>query len=108
LICTNIFFTWGPYASFHGMALTVTLKVSWSHLRIFLNSKFYHFMFKCWILLKPVLGGMEVSCTFHYRPWTDLIKPTTFSILSFWTFLGILYFSLFYKVFNYSILILRF
>jgi hypothetical protein len=28
LICTNIFFTWGPYASFHGMALTVTLKVS--------------------------------------------------------------------------------
>jgi hypothetical protein len=29
----------------------------WTHLQMFLNSKFYHFMFKYWILLKPVLKG---------------------------------------------------
>jgi hypothetical protein len=33
----------------------------WTHLRMFLNFKFYYFRFKCWILLKPVLGGVDGS-----------------------------------------------
>jgi hypothetical protein len=48
----------------------------WTHLRMFINSKFYHFMFKCWILLKPVLRGVDGICTLQYRPWTGSIKPS--------------------------------
>ena len=33
-------------------------------------------MFNCWILLKPVLGAWAIACTYHYRPWTGLIKPS--------------------------------
>jgi hypothetical protein len=31
---------------------------------------------KCWILLKPVLGAWTVVCTWQYRPWTGLVKPS--------------------------------
>ena len=34
-----------------------------------LNSKFAIILFKCWILLKPVLG-VENTLHFHYRKWT--------------------------------------
>jgi hypothetical protein len=44
--------------------------------RMFLNAKCYHFMFKCWILLKAVLGAWTVVCTLQYRTWTGLIKPS--------------------------------
>jgi hypothetical protein len=42
------FFNLGPYAAFHGMAVTCHIEGSmmtavWTHLRIFLNSKFHHF-----------------------------------------------------------------
>jgi hypothetical protein len=41
----------------------------WTNLWKFLNSKFYHFMFKCWIMPKPMLGGVDSRvCTWKYRP----------------------------------------
>jgi hypothetical protein len=43
---------------------------------MFRNSNFYHFMFKCWILLKPVpVRAWTVVCTWQYRSWTGPIKP---------------------------------
>jgi hypothetical protein len=36
----------------------------WTHLRMFLNSKFTIFVFKCWILLKPVLGCVDGNLHF--------------------------------------------
>jgi hypothetical protein len=61
----------------------------WTHLRMFLNSKFYHFMFKCWILLKPVLGGVDGTLHFPVPSMNRLnqTEPATFSILSCWAFL---------------------
>jgi hypothetical protein len=46
----HAFFTWGPYAAFHGMALTCHIEgfmitAIWTHLQMFQNSKFYQFMF---------------------------------------------------------------
>jgi hypothetical protein len=46
------------------------------HLQMFQNSKFWHFMFKCLFLLRPVLGVWTVICTWQYRPWTGSIKPS--------------------------------
>ena len=31
--------------------------------------------FKCWILLKPVLGGVDGSLLFPLPPWSGSIKP---------------------------------
>jgi hypothetical protein len=46
------------------------------HLAYKCDLKFYYFTFKCWILLKPVLGAWTVACTFQYCPWTGSIKPS--------------------------------
>jgi hypothetical protein len=68
----HAFFNLGPYAAFQGMTLTCHIDGSMitaisTHLRVFLN--FTIFMFKCWILLKPVLGGrgrsLALSSTIH-------------------------------------------
>ena len=40
-----------------------------------LKSKFTTTRFKCSILLKPVLEGVDVSLHLHYRSWTGSIKP---------------------------------
>jgi hypothetical protein len=86
-------FTWGPYAAFHGMAQRCHIEGSmitavWTHLRMFLNSKFRHFCVKCWILLKPVLGRVDGSLHFPVPPMNRLnqTEPATFSILLRWTF----------------------
>jgi hypothetical protein len=99
--------TWGPYAAFHGMAIASHIESSmitavWTHLRIFLNSKFYHFVFKCWILLKSVLGAWAESCTWKYRPWTGSWNRAcnifNLVVLDFlWGFL----FCLFYSIYMY-------
>jgi hypothetical protein len=65
----------GPFAAFHGMARKCHIEGSmitavWTHLRMFLNSKFDHFMFKCWILLKPVLRGVDDSYENRYATRT--------------------------------------
>jgi hypothetical protein len=90
---------WGMlHAAFHGMALMCHIEGSMIHLRMFLNSKFYHFMFKCWILLKPVLVGVDGSLHFTVssmnRP--NQTEPATFSILPCWAFFGDSYFLYFW------------
>jgi hypothetical protein len=59
-----------------------------THLRIFLNSKFYYFMFKCWILFKPVLGGVDGNLHFPVPSMNRLnqTEPATFSIMLCWIF----------------------
>jgi hypothetical protein len=74
-------FTWGPYAAFHGMALTCHIEGSmitaiWTHLRMFQNSKFYQFMLNVEFCLSRCLGAWTVVCTVQYRPWTGSIKPS--------------------------------
>jgi hypothetical protein len=89
----TLFITWGPYAAFHGMARKCHIEGSmitavWTHLRMFLNSKFYYFMFKCCILLKPVLGGVDGNLHFPVPSMNRLnqTEPATFSILPCWDF----------------------
>jgi hypothetical protein len=101
----------------------------WTHLRIFLFHNFTIAIIKCWILLMPVLGAWTVTCTFHYRPWTGLIKPSQqhfhFVVLCvLWRFFISFYFKLynlisyfclksscniyhFYFVFNYNLIRLQ-
>jgi hypothetical protein len=68
LIHTPLFMEW------HGSVTLIT--AIWTHLQMFLNSKFYHFMFKCWILLSRCQGAWTVICTWKYRPLTgSSIKP---------------------------------
>jgi hypothetical protein len=62
----------------------------WTHLRVFLHSKlFISFVFKCWILLKPVLlGGVDRNLHFPV-PSMNRVNQTelaTFSIMSCWAF----------------------
>jgi hypothetical protein len=85
--------TWGPYPAFHGMARKCHVEGSmitavWTHLRMFQNSKFHHFMFKCWILLKPMLGGVEGSLHFTVPSMNRLNQneTATFSNVLCWTF----------------------
>jgi hypothetical protein len=87
------YFTWGPYAAFHGMSLPCHIEGSmitavWTHLHMFLNSKFHHFRVKCWILLKPVLEGVDGNFHFPVPSMNRLnqTEPATFSILLCWTF----------------------
>jgi hypothetical protein len=73
-------FTRGPYAAFHGMALTcliegIMITAVWTYLRMFLNSNIIITLFICWILLRPVLRAWTVTFTFQYRPWAGSIKP---------------------------------
>jgi hypothetical protein len=53
-----------------------------------LNTKFHHFRVKCWILLKPVLGGLDGNLHFPVPSMKRLnqTEPATFSILLCWTF----------------------
>jgi hypothetical protein len=46
------------------------------------------FVFKCWILLKPVLGGVDGNLHFPVPSMNRLnqTEPATFSILSCWAF----------------------
>jgi hypothetical protein len=55
---------------------------------MFLNSKFYYFMFKCWFQLKPVLGGVDGNLHFPVPSMNRLnqTEPATFSILPCWAF----------------------
>jgi hypothetical protein len=89
----TLYITWGPYAAFHGMARKCRIEGSkktavWIHLRMFINSKFYYFTFKCWILLKPVPGGVDGNLHFSVPSMNRLnhTKPATFSILPCWAF----------------------
>jgi hypothetical protein len=89
----TLFITWGPYVAFHGMARKCHIEGSmitavWTHLWMFLNSKFYYFTFKCWILLKPVLGGVDGNLHFPVPSMNRLnqTEPATFSILPCWAF----------------------
>jgi hypothetical protein len=60
----------------------------WTHLWMFLNSKFHHFRVKWWILLKPVLGVVDGNLHFPlpFMNRLNQTEPATFSILSCWTF----------------------
>jgi hypothetical protein len=60
----------------------------WTHLRMFLNSKFHHFRVKCWIMLKPVLGDADGNLHFPVPSINRLnqTEPATFSIVLYWTF----------------------
>jgi hypothetical protein len=99
--------SWDLYAAFHGMIQLCHIEGSmitavWTHLRMFLNSKLYHFMFECWILLKLVLGSWTVVCTWQFRPLTGSIKPTM-QHFKFWCvglYLGILIFFILSSVFH--------
>jgi hypothetical protein len=77
-------FSWnGTKCRFEGYMVTVV----WSHLRMFLNSKFHHYtMIKCWILFKPVLEGVEGNLHFPLPSMNRLnqTERATFSILSCW------------------------
>jgi hypothetical protein len=55
---------------------------------MFLNSKVHHFRVKCWILLKPVLGGVDGNLHFAVPSMNRLnqTEPATFSIVLCWTF----------------------
>jgi hypothetical protein len=46
------------------------------------------FVFKCWILLKPVLGGVDGNLHFPVPSMNRLnqTEPATFSLLSCWAF----------------------
>jgi hypothetical protein len=67
---------WDPYAAFemtrqcHIEGSMVT--AAWTHLWMLLNSMFRHFIVKCWILLKPVLEGVDGTFHFHNCPRTRL------------------------------------
>jgi hypothetical protein len=69
----------------HGFSM---ITAEWTHLRMFLNSKFYYFMLKCWILLKLVLGGVDGNLHFPVPSMNMLnqTEPATLSILPFWAF----------------------
>jgi hypothetical protein len=95
------FFTWGPYAAFHWMALLCHIEGSmittvWTHLRMFLNSKFHYFRVKCWILLELVLEGVDGYLLFPVPSMNRIIQtePATFSICRFGRSSGILYLSI--------------
>jgi hypothetical protein len=53
-------------------------------------------MFKCWIVLKSVLGSWTVTCTFQCCPWTGSIKTSHqhFQFYRVWLSLEILHFSI--------------
>jgi hypothetical protein len=73
-------FSWNgttvPHWMFHG-----------THPRIFQNTQFHHFRLKCWVLLKPVLGGVNGNLNFPVPSMNRLNQtPVTFSILSCWDF----------------------
>jgi hypothetical protein len=46
---------------------------------------FFHFTLKCWILLKPVLGG-HGRWLANTITWLNQTEPVTFSILPWWAF----------------------
>jgi hypothetical protein len=84
-----LFFRLGTISRFSWNGTTVSHWSSvWTHLRMFLNSKFHHFRVKCWILLKPVLRGMDGKLYFPIPSMNRLnqTEPATFSILLCWTF----------------------
>jgi hypothetical protein len=63
----------------------------------------HHFRVKCWILLKPVLGGVDGNLQFPVSSMNRLnqTEPATFSILLCWTFFRDSVFSL-YFIMHYS------
>jgi hypothetical protein len=65
----------------------IMITAIWTHLQMFLNSTI--FVFKCWILLKPVLGDVDGNLHLPVPSMNRLnqIDPGTFSILLFWTFI---------------------
>jgi hypothetical protein len=70
------YFTWGPYAAFQNFTI---------------------FVFKCWILLKPVQRGVGSNLHFPVPSINRLnqTEPATFSILPCWTFFRESVFSIF-------------
>jgi hypothetical protein len=89
LVLTHFNF-WGPYAAFHGMAITWHIKGSmmsavWTYLPMFLNSKCYKFPFWCWNQLKQALavvnGVFHFPVPYMYMNLLKLTKSATFSNL---------------------------
>jgi hypothetical protein len=75
----------------------------WTHLRMFLNSKFYHFC------LSRCYGAWTVVCTLQYRPWTGSIKPSLqhLQLCCVGLSLGILIFSILPQTAHFKKLLIR-
>jgi hypothetical protein len=90
-------FTWGPYAAFHGMALTCHIEGSmitaiWTHLRMFQNSKFYQFMLNVEFCLSRCWGRgrwFALNSTVHEQAQSNRVcNIFNFAVLGFlWGFL---------------------
>jgi hypothetical protein len=89
----------GDHAAFHGMA-PVTLKVPWQTLYEYICGCLKIENVTCWILLKPVLRGVEGSLQLLLPSMKrfDQTDPASFSVLTYWAFYRnsvFLYFRLF-------------
>jgi hypothetical protein len=87
-------FYWEPYAAFHGMTLLCHIEgskisVVWTHPWMFFFLPIPRV--KNWILLKPVLGGVDGSLLLTVPSMSRLkqTEPATFSILPCWSFLRV-------------------
>jgi hypothetical protein len=95
-------FTWEPYAAFHGMARKCHMITAvWTHLRVFLNSKFPNF--SC-LNVGFCLGGVDGNLHFPVRSMKRLNEA--FSILSCWSFFrdSVFYFIVITKLIRYMFL----
>jgi hypothetical protein len=68
------------------------------HMTCIASRVWVSFMLKCWIMLKPVLRGLDGSLHLTVPSMNRLnqTESATFSILPLWTFFRVFYFSLFY------------
>jgi hypothetical protein len=105
----HAFFNLGTICRFSWNGLACHIEGSmitaiWTHLRMFSKFKIVLVHVKCWILLKPVLGGVDgnMHLTVPSMNRLNQTEPATFSILPFWAFFGdsyFLYFNVLYCVF---------
>jgi hypothetical protein len=100
------FFYWGTIRRF---SLNCTTVSHWrfhnnrrfnTHMWCFLIQTFTMFVFKCWILLKPVLWGMDDNLYFPVPSMNRLnrTEPASFSNCYVWLSLEILFFSFFNNI----------
>ena len=83
--------------------LTPGLQIQWSSYRANLEEVYFTItMFKCWILLKPVLGVVDGSLHFLLNhPWTGSTKPSLQHLqCCFGLSLGVLF--ILYYILKYS------
>jgi hypothetical protein len=71
------------FITFHWMIRPCNIEGSmtvivWTHIPVFLNFKFHNFIFKCWILIKPVQSG-----SYRYASLTCSVYGQTCNILNF-------------------------